>query len=179
MNINKLLTITALLTELIMRKLILILVLFFTGLSSNPQRVSASDRPADASGKSAWVYPGKDGKLVYQTTPAGDKIMDFSHAGYMGGGVALPVVPVKKTVKPSGAKDETETIQSAINEVASHPLVAGFRGAILLEPGVYNCSATITIAIDGIVLRGSGSGKEGSTINMNGNKHSAIVIGKD
>jgi len=40
--------------------------------------------------RSDWVYPGPDGKLVYKTTPAGDKIMDFSHAGYLGGGVPLP-----------------------------------------------------------------------------------------
>ncbi len=36
---------------------------------------------------SEWVYPGPDRKLVYKTTPTGDRIMDFSHAGYMGGGV--------------------------------------------------------------------------------------------
>ena len=56
--------------------------------------------------RSRWVYPGPDGKLVYRTTPAGDRIMDFSHAGYMGGGVALPNVPVKRTVKPSGNNDD-------------------------------------------------------------------------
>src|SRR6476619_4480921 len=56
---------------------------------------------------SSWVYPGPDGKLVYKTTPAGDKIMDFSHAGYMGGGVAIPDVPVKITVKPEGREDDT------------------------------------------------------------------------
>ena len=55
-----------------------------------------ADNKTDASAKSVWVYPGKEGKLIYKTTPAGDKIMDFSHAGYMGGGVALPTVPVVK-----------------------------------------------------------------------------------
>src|SRR5689334_3750841 len=54
---------------------------------------------------STWVYPGPDGKLVYKTTPAGDRIMDFSSAGYEGGGVALPTVPVKITVRPSGGQD--------------------------------------------------------------------------
>src|SRR5258707_509538 len=63
---------------------------------------------------SEWVHPGPDGKLVYKTTPAGDRIMDFSFAGYMGGGVALPDVPVVKTVKPTGGEDDTETIQKAI-----------------------------------------------------------------
>src|SRR5689334_16791583 len=52
--------------------------------------------------RSQWVYTGPDGKLAYKITLAGDRIMDFSSAGYMGGGVALPDVPVKVTVKPSG-----------------------------------------------------------------------------
>jgi hypothetical protein len=64
---------------------------------------------------SEWIYPGKDGKLVYKTTAAGDKIMDFSSAGYMGGGVALPDVPVKQIVKPTGGEDDTAAIQAAYN----------------------------------------------------------------
>jgi hypothetical protein len=32
--------------------------------------------------KSQWVYPSADGKLVYKTTPAGDRIMDL-HACYL------------------------------------------------------------------------------------------------
>lgn len=39
--------------------------------------------------QSEWVYAGSDGKLVYKMTPAGDRIMDFSSTGYMGGGVAV------------------------------------------------------------------------------------------
>jgi hypothetical protein len=93
---------------------------------------------------SQWVYAGPDGKLVYKTTPAGDRIMDFSYAGYMGGGVALPFVPVKRTVPSSGAGDDTATIQAAINEVAALPLENGFRGAVLLAPGTFTCSGTIT-----------------------------------
>ena len=108
--------------------------------------------------QSQWVHPGLDGKLVYKTTPQGDRIMDFSYAGYMGGGVALPTVVVKKTIAPSGQDDDTATIQSAINEVAKLPLANGFRGAVLLAPGTYACSQTIRIPTSGIVLRGSGSG---------------------
>jgi hypothetical protein len=48
-----------------------------------------------AGAQSEWVHPGPDGKLVYKTTAAGDKIMDFSHAGYMGESVALPEVPTR------------------------------------------------------------------------------------
>src|SRR4051794_33984164 len=121
---------------------------------------------------SQWAYPGPDGKLVYKTTPAGDRIMDFSYAGYMGGGVALPDVPVKKTVKPSGGEDDTALIQGAIDEVAKSPLENGFRGTVLLAPGIFPCSATINITGSGVVLRGSGN-KE-STIKMTGRPHLAI-----
>jgi len=55
-----------------------------------------------ADGQSQWVYPGAGGKLTYRTLPAGDRIMDFSYAGYGGGGVAVPDVPVKATVQPGG-----------------------------------------------------------------------------
>lgn len=128
-------------------------------------------------GKSEWVYPGKGGKLIYKTTPAGDKVMDFSHAGYMGGGVALPVVPVKYTVKPSGSNDDTEAIQAAINAVSAMPLQNGFRGAVLLLPGKFTCSATLSMAASGVVLRGSGSDKGGTTIFMTGGRHVAFAIG--
>src|SRR5688572_28682201 len=91
---------------------------------------------------SEWVHPGPDGKLHYKTTPGGDRIMDFSHAGYMGGGVALPDVPVRRTVKPSGGEDDSALIQAAIDEVAALPLEEGFRGAVLLAPGTFPCSRT-------------------------------------
>lgn len=137
---------------------------------------------ATSSSKSQWVYLGSDGKLVYKATPTGDRIMDFSSAGYMGGGVALPTVPVKMTIKPSGGADDTATIQTAIDAVSKMPLENGFRGAVLLEPGTYPCARPVTIITSGVVLRGSGggesdSGAESSTITMTGGRHSAIVLG--
>ena len=54
------------------------------------------------SAQSHWAYPGPHGKLVYTYTSKGDRIPDFSYAGYEGGGVALPHVPTMRTVKPSG-----------------------------------------------------------------------------
>lgn len=131
-----------------------------------------------AGAQSEWVYSGKDGKLHYKTSAMGDRIMDFSHAGYMGGGVALPGVPIKRTIKPSGKADDTELIQSAVNEVSLLPVVNGFRGAVLLEPGNYPCQGTIQISADGVVLKGSGTGNEGSVIVMTGEKHTAVVIGQ-
>ena len=127
--------------------------------------------------QSQWVRRGADGKLAYKTTERGDRIMDFSHAGYRGGGVALPEVPVKRIVKPSGDADDTKLIQAAIDEVAKLPADAnGFRGAVLLGPGAFPCAATINITASGVVLRGSGSGgDQRSTIKMTGEPHLAIA----
>jgi hypothetical protein len=133
--------------------------------------------PEALQARSRWVYPGPDGKLVYKTLPTGDRIMDFSHAGYMGGGVALPTVAVAKTIGPSGG-DDTARIQAAIDEVAARPLKDGFRGAVLLAPGVYTCTGTIRITAAGIVLRGSGSvGAKRSTIKLVGKPHNGIAVG--
>ncbi|AWI10253.1 glycosyl hydrolase family 28-related protein [Ereboglobus luteus] len=132
---------------------------------------------------SSWVFPGPDGRLVYETTPAGDRIMDFSHAGYKGGGVALPVVPVKLTVQPLADKnaDATAHIQAAIDKVSARPPDAnGFRGAVLLAPGDYTCTEPLRVNASGVVLRGSGAtGPNASTIKMAGPKHNALYVGGD
>jgi hypothetical protein len=122
-----------------------------------------------------WVALGGTGKLEYKTTPKGDRIVDFSHAGYMGGGVAIPAPPVKKEVAPSDG-DDTAAIQAAIGEVSALPLVNGFRGAVLLKPGTFHCAKPITLERDGVVLRGSGSGKDGTLIEMTGEPHTALII---
>jgi hypothetical protein len=140
-------------------------------------RMLSTSDTAFAQARSEWVYPGLDGKLTYKTTPAGDRMMDFSSAGYKGGGVALPNVPVVRTVKPSGGSDDTPTIQSAVNQLAALALSGQFRGAVLLAPGTFICSNALYIPASGIVLRGSGSGSGGSTIKMYGARHTAIVTG--
>lgn len=128
--------------------------------------------------KSNWIYPDDNGKLVYKTTKKGDRIIDFSYAGYKGGGVTLPNVPVKLTVHPlKGNTDCTDYIQKAIELVSALPQDEnGFRGAVLLAPGRYICERPLQITADGVVLRGSGSGPHGSVIVMTGNKHTAIIL---
>src|SRR5918993_2118283 len=130
--------------------------------------------------QSAWVHPGRDGKLVYRTTQRGDRIMDFSHAGYMGGGVALPHVPRRVTVHPTGSDDDTGMIQAVIDDFSkATPGADGFRGAIELAPGSFTCAGAIVIGTSGIVLRGSGSGDGGTTIKMTGPRHRAMTIGRE
>src|SRR6476659_971202 len=85
---------------------------------------------------SQWVYYDAAGKLAYQTWGNGNRIMDFSSAGYMGGGVAIPNISaqIRLDPLPNGA-DNTQAIQNAINAVAAMPLVNGIRGAVALNPG--------------------------------------------
>jgi hypothetical protein len=102
--------------------------------------------------------------------------MDFSYAGYMGGGVSIPSVPVQRTIAPSGT-DDTAAIQAAIREVSSLPLVGGLRGAVALQAGTYMLSAPLTISASGVVLRGAGARAADTTIQMTGQPHTAFTIG--
>lgn len=127
------------------------------------------------SAQSSWAHLGPDGRLVYAHTSHGDRIPDFSYAGYEGGGVYLPQVAAKRTVKPSGS-DDTALIQKAIDAVSALPLVHGHRGAVELKAGTYHCSGTLTITASGVVLRGVGDAAGGTTIEMTGAPHLGIRI---
>src|SRR4051812_31407046 len=76
---------------------------------------TATARAADAP---PAVSQTKDGKLAYITNDKGDRIPDFSTAGYLGGGVAIPDAPVRIVV-PQHAGDSTARIQRAIDYVSS------------------------------------------------------------
>jgi hypothetical protein len=118
-----------------------------------------------AQATSSWVFFGSDGLLHYQTDANGNRIMDYSYAGYKGGGVRLPDVPAPNPpVAPTGG-DDTATIQAAINAVSQlTPDGNGFRGAVLLGPGTFNVAGTVTITASGVVLRGSGSSGPNATV---------------
>ena len=153
------------------RSKLLLLIACLVFISSITAQTSKKIAPA----KSEWVYANASGKLVYKTLKGGDKIMDFSHAGYMGGGVAIPSPPVKITLSPLPG-DNTDAIQNAINEVSKMPVKNGFRGTVLLNPGTYNLERTISINANGVVLRGSGSGANGTVFNMTGRAHNCISV---
>ncbi len=110
------------------------------------------------------VYPGTDGKLVYVADSLGNKIPDFSNAGYKGGGVAIPYVNTKEIVWPHPG-DNSASIQSAIDRVSAMPLdTSGFRGAVLLKMGAYELEKPITIKASGVVLRGEGMSDIGTIL---------------
>ncbi|MRG43559.1 hypothetical protein GFS24_00450 [Chitinophaga sp. SYP-B3965] len=130
---------------------------------------------ATAQAKSEWVYPGAGQKLTYKTLEKGDRIMDFSYAGYMGGGVRIPSPPVKITLSPVEG-DNSAAIQRAVDEIAAMKPENGFRGTVLLKPGVYNCDNTILINTSGIVVRGSGPGENGTLLKMTGEPHVCFSV---
>lgn len=110
------------------------------------------------------VYPGADGKLVYVADSLGNRIPDFSNAGYKGGGVAIPYIPNKVTVWPVSG-DNSALIQAAIDKVSEMPLDAsGFRGAVLLKMGIYPLDKPLYIKASGVILRGEGMGQIGTIL---------------
>jgi hypothetical protein len=110
------------------------------------------------------VYPGPDGRLVYVPDDKGNIIHDTSHAGYRGGGVPIPTVPVKDTIWPVPG-DNTAHVQAAIDRVSALPLDrSGLRGAVLLKAGIYRMATPVTIRASGVVLRGEGMGDTGTIL---------------
>lgn len=120
----------------------------------------AQDIPPPAS----LVYSGIDGKLVYVADSMGNKIPDFSNAGYKGGGVTIPYVPMKATVWPVPG-DNSDKVQKAIDSVSALPLDAyGFRGAVFLKMGFYQLDKPLYIKSSGVVLRGEGMSDIGTIL---------------
>jgi len=110
------------------------------------------------------VYPGTNGKLVYIADSLGNKIPDFSNAGYKGGGVPIPYVAIKATLWPVQG-DNSANIQAAIDKVSALPLDAsGFRGAVLLKMGFYRLEKPLYIKASGVVLRGEGMSDIGTIL---------------
>jgi hypothetical protein len=123
-----------------------------------------SARAQDISSSTSLVYPGTDGKLVYVPDSLGNRIPDFSNAGYKGGGVSLPYVQPKVIVWPVKG-DNSDHLQNIIDSISALPPDgSGFRGAILLKMGEYNLEKPITIKASGIVLRGEGMSDIGTVL---------------
>jgi len=115
------------------------------------------------------IYPGTDGKLTYVPDEQGNTIIDFSNAGYRGGGVPIPTVPVKETIWPV-VGDNQANVQAAIDKVSALPLDKnGFRGAVLLRMGYYKMATPLKIQASGVVLRGEGMGDTGTILIGTGN----------
>lgn len=113
--------------------------------------------------QSQLVYSGAGGRLEYRADSEGNRVPDFSYAGYKNGAVPIPTIAVVDSVSPI-AGDNKLNIQNAINRVALRPLDAnGFRGALLMKAGKYRVSGTLLLNASGVVLRGVGEGSDSTT----------------
>ncbi len=121
----------------------------------------------------------ENGRLQSEADDATNRIPDFSHAGYRGGGVALPSIAEAIAIDPVPG-DNTVHIQDAIDAVAQMPAdVDGYRGAVVLGPGVYEIAGSVRLNADGVVLRGAGDGSdpaENTIIRRTGNEEDPVVI---
>ena len=122
------------------------------------------------------VHATATGALVYTPDALGNQIPDFSNVGYRGGDAAIPILPVAAVVEP-GPGDAGARIQAAIDQVtAGKPDAHGWRGAVLLKKGRYPIAGSLLITVGGIVLRGEGSGEDGTLLIATGTKQRSLII---
>ena len=118
----------------------------------------------------------RDGSVVYQPDQQGNRMPDFSYAGYRASEVQIPTVSAKVVVGDP-VEDNTRAIQDAIDQVSrleANP--DGFRGAVLIPPGIYRLQGSLRLSVSGVVLRGSGAGEHGTTLVATGVDRRALII---
>ncbi|MDB5327144.1 MAG: pectate lyase [Phycisphaerales bacterium] len=136
---------------------------------------AAATKPAAKRPAPQPAVSERGGKLSYVTQPNGDRVPDFSYAGYAGSNRPIPTVPAKLLVG-APAEDNTRAIQAAINQAAKLPLDAdGFRGAVLIPPGQYKVNGAVKISTSGVVLRGSGASENGTTLLATGTDRRTVI----
>lgn len=142
---------------------------FFTGPAFGQKKKVHKEPPPP-------IAVDKGGDVIYTPDSLGNRIVDFSYCGYMQSDKPIPEVAVKVRV-PLKPGDATLRIQSAIDYVARLPINAdGFRGAVLLDKGVYHISGSLRISASGIVLRGSGMGEKGTVLSADGTGRATLII---
>ncbi|MFD1535988.1 hypothetical protein [Nonomuraea guangzhouensis] len=146
--------------------------------------IAAAAGAAPAGATTFWqsklVSYDRRGRLAYAQDAEGNRIPDFSHAGYRNGERPIPHARVVKAIRPVEG-DNTAHVQAALDEIAALP--RRLRGALLLLPGLYPVAGTLYVRADGMVLRGSGDGADpaGNTIikatGNNPKDRDVIVVG--
>lgn len=92
--------------------------------------------------------------------------INFSFVGYGYGIKDIPQVPVKVTLDPPAeGVDATRMIQNALDNMKG-------SGAVLLNPGEYRVSSSLTIYQSGVVLRGMG---ESTIIKATGTEQRPLI----
>lgn len=118
-------------------------------------------KPAPGQWQSSRVFYFA-GRLTYATDAEGNRIPDYSYAGYRHGEFPIPTARAVLRIA-SEPGDNTARVQRALDEVgARRPDANGIRGAVVLAPGVYEIRGTLRVDKGGVVLRGSGDGGDPS-----------------
>lgn len=119
-------------------------------------------------------YAGDSG-LRYFPDEHGNRVPDFSHAGYLGGNAPIPSPRVLVQVAPAEG-DDTARIQAAIDHVAAQaPGDDGLRGAVLLQPGRFEVAGQLRITTSGVTLMGSGQGDGGTQLVATGEGRRTLI----
>lgn len=130
------------------------------------------------------LYPDlkkNESGIEYLSDAEGNTIPDFSYSGYALSNKPIPDIPAKITVAAVDG-DATARIQQAIDYVSGlKPDRNGFRGAVLLEKGVYKLQGSLYLKTSGVVLRGSGASDDGTILLGTGIRREAIIriLGSD
>lgn len=113
-----------------------------------------------------WLA-SRAGVVEIVPAPNGDRIPDFSAAGFGSQGEVPPAVPEAVRVSPDPEGADRAAIQAALDQVSALPLQAsGVRGAVVLAPGTYRLDGPLQISTSGVVLRGSGAGAGGTLLQL-------------
>ncbi|HRE80912.1 MAG TPA: hypothetical protein PLN52_07675 [Opitutaceae bacterium] len=146
------------------------------GAAQNPS-------PGNKAGETVLISVTPEGRLTYQPwSSRGDRLPDFSHCGYGGGGLPLPKASVRETLEAeSGHVDDSPRIQAALDRVSQLPLGPdGLRGAVLLKRGHYRCDSPLHVRASGVVLRGEGSDENGTVLTARFRRAEALItLGQD
>ncbi len=115
----------------------------------------------------------KKGELVYIHDERGNRILDFSTCGYRSSDVPIP--NIENAVFVSWQKgDNTDRIQKSIDYVSSlKPDANGFRGAVLLDKGIFELNESLRITASGVVVRGMD--KEQTVLFKKGVERGALI----
>ncbi|MBO5427481.1 MAG: pectate lyase [Prevotella sp.] len=109
-----------------------------------------------------------------------EDLPDYSYCGYRMSAEALPDVAVKVFVSHKDG-DQSARLQKAIDYVSSMKAdkMTGFRGAVLLDKGIYELSKPLRISASGVVIRGVS--KTETVLRKTGVDRGAVVYieGKD
>jgi hypothetical protein len=97
----------------------------------------------------------QNGNLRYAPDALGNRVIDFSFAGYKASELEIGSPQVKFLLSPV-KQDDASSIQAAIDAVSNLPLDKnGFRGTVLLQAGTYHLKKSIRVHSSGVVLAGS------------------------